>query len=222
MTSATMLNLLKFKFRSHPDLANNETLMLEILNQAQDRVICYLNNHLLSELHEAETNKSLTNDAYDIGSLTGNPFGGVSGIQYVKIYDGKFCRKVSFREYQDHADSKMTFDLTSTVWYSRGTKIYPVPSTTGTTTIDIYYLDTPTAITSSATSELNAKFHDLIVETAESELWAGVSDFNKRNEAAQRVIEKIEMFNSEAPETDMIIENVDYDTTIVRDYVLTT
>lgn len=221
MTTNTMLNLLKFRFRSVPDFAFNDTLLLEFLNQAQDRAIFYLNNHLLSELHVLASNKTLTNDAYDIADLTNSPLGGVSGIQFVKINGGKFCRKVSFREYQDHADSKMSFDGSAPVWYARGTSIYPIPAESDTT-IDIYYIKEPATITSSQAPSINARYHDLILEIAESELWAGAGDFNRREEALYRVQEKVEAFNTESPETDMIFENVDYDNTVVKDYVLTT
>ena len=221
MTTANMIDLLQFKVRVVPDLRENDALILEILNQSQDRAIHLLSNHLLSELQVVETNKSLTNDGYDITTLSSTVYGGVAGVQYVKINGGKFCRKVSFREYQDHADSKMTFDTSEPVWYSRGTIVYPIPATSGTT-IDFYFMKVPDTLAADTNSSINAKYHDLIVEIAESELWAGVGEFNRREDAITRVTEKILMFNIESPVTDMISENVGYDSTVVRDYVLTT
>ena len=158
----------------------SDTVKLRYLNRAQDRLIQSLNRHLLNDLHVIKTGISMSTDndvdtflksffiPTQAGALDSDPFGGPLGILGIRIANSDFIRNVSFEIVKDFSTGYVSFSSTEPVYFIFKNRIYIYNNSAN---VDCYYIKTPTALAGNNTSDLNAIFHDAILEFAEAELW---------------------------------------------------
>ena len=128
---------------------------VNLLNQAQDRLMYLLPHHIFDELDTVVKSQDLdSNGSFNLSSLT-VPVFSEKGIYGVKLTDGKFCNKISFNEYRSWIDAGKTFKSDDPVYYVRGSKICVEPYVT-TSQIDIYYTREPDKLHLDSDSDLNA------------------------------------------------------------------
>ena len=197
------------------------TIKDRYLNRAQDKVIQALNPHLLTDLHVLVTGISMRTDndvdthfkSYFIPTqaqdLASDPFGGPLGILGIRINDSNFIRKVSFDMVKDFSTGYVSFNGTEPVYFVFKGRIYIYNNTAN---VDCYYIKTPAVLASSPASncELNAIFHDAILEFAEAELWRTVNNQERMNTALTRGYEYIGRYNQN-PATNVVGEGLPFD-----------
>ena len=141
--------------------------------------------------------------------LASDPFGGPLGILGIRINDSNFIRKVSFAMVKDFSTGYVSFNGTEPVYFVFKGRIYIYNNTAN---VDCYYIKTPAVLASSPASncELNAIFHDAILEFAEAELWRTVNNQERMNTALSRGFEYIGRYNQN-PATNVVGEGLPFD-----------
>jgi len=221
MTTAEMNTILGDRMEDSAGDLFSTTIKERYLNRAQDKVIQALNPHLLTDLHVLVTGISMVTDndvdthfkSYFIptqaGALASDPFGGPLGILGIRINDSNFIRKVSFDMVKDFSTGYVSFNGTEPVYFVFKGRIYIYNNTAN---VDCYYIKTPAVLASSPASncELNAIFHDAILEFAEAELWRTVNNQERMNTALTRGYEYIGRYNQN-PATNVVGEGLPFD-----------
>ena len=221
MTTAAMNTILGDRMEDSAGDLFSTTIKDRYLNRAQDKVIQALNPHLLTDLHVLVTGISMRTDndvdthfkSYFIPTqaqdLASDPFGGPLGILGIRINDSNFIRKVSFDMVKDFSTGYVSFNGTAPVYFVFKGRIYIYNNTAN---VDCYYIKTPAVLASSPASncELNAIFHDAILEFAEAELWRTVNNQERMNTALTRGYEYIGRYNQN-PATNVVGEGLPFD-----------
>ena len=221
MTTVEMNTILGDRMEDSAGDLFSDTIKERYLNRAQDKVIQALNPHLLTDLHVLKTGISMSIDndvdthfkSYFIptqaGALDSDPFGGPLGILGIRINDSSFIRKVSFDMAKDFTTGYVSFNVTEPVYFVFKGRIYIYNNTAN---VDCYYLKEPTTLASSPASncELNAIFHDAILEFAEAELWRTANQPDRMNNALTRGYEYLGKYNQN-PATGVIGEGIPFD-----------
>lgn len=175
------------------------TELTAMLNEGQLRAITLLNSGLIPELDQSALAQTLDNDgAFDLEDLDPEPYGGIVGIRYIRLTNGRWFTRISYEEYRTMYRNGDTFPATDPVYYQIGTKLYMLPSTT---TIDIIYRSAPAAITSSVNCALNTILHDIVVGLA-------LEDYIDASKQAVRAytnaMNKIERLNADYPDSESV------------------
>lgn len=220
MTNNEMLTLLGTRLEDPSgDLFTNTTKLL-LLNVAQDKVIQLLNHNALIDLHHVRSNVANEHDSVlderfiDITSsvFTGvnTPFGGIHGIQAIKRTNSHvFYSKISFEQYTDWSNGSVSISFQSPVYWYRANRVY----ISDNDALDIFYIKKPTAIAANDNiSDLNAIYHDAILEFAEAECWRTVNQQSRQADAQNRAIAMITSYNESTPVMDYVSGLVPYNT----------
>lgn len=215
-----MLSLLGIRLEDPSgDLFTNTTKLL-LLNVAQNKVIQLLNHNALMDLHHVESNvsnalDSILNERYiniAASPFTGGdaPFGGIHSIQAIKRTNSSvFYSKISFEQYTDWSNGSVSISFQSPVYWYRGNNVY----ISDNDALDVFYIKKPTAIVADTnSSDLNAIFHDAILEFAEAECWRTVNQPNRQADAQNRAIAMITSNNENTPVMDYVSGMVPYNT----------
>lgn len=221
MTTSDMLTILGDRMEDSSGDLFSTTIKERYLNRAQDKVIQLLNPHLLTDLHVLKTGITMSTDtnvdthfkSYFIptqaGALDSDPFGGPLGILGIRITNSNFIRKISFDMAKDFSTGLVTFSATEPVYFIFQNRVYIYNNTAN---VDCYYIKTPTAMASSPASncDLNAIFHDAILEFAEAELWRLSNQPDRMNNAMTRGFEYLGKYNQN-PATQVVGEGLPFD-----------
>ena len=220
MTTATMLTVLGDRLEDTAGDLYSDTVKLRYLNIAQDKLIQLLNPHLLTELQVIKTNISLLTDndvdshfkSYfvpDSSTLDSSPFGGALGVIGIRVSNDMFIRKISFDMAKDFSTGYVGFSATEPVYFVFKNRIYIYNTTAN---VDCYFMKEPTALATSPTanSDLNAIFHDALVELAEAELWRLSNNQARKQDAEQRAYGIIGKYNQN-PATQVVGESLHFD-----------
>jgi len=208
LTLVEMLDILGRYLQDPTEKEFTSQFKVELLNWAQDELCRLLQRHLLTELDVLETSLSLdSNGDYDITNLTYNLFDEPNGIDAVRITDGYFCLKISFKEFLMYESLNKTFNSNDPVYYVRGNKIHIEPNDGTDTTIDIYYKKKPQRMvlasnqSENVNCELRREYQKLIIGLA-------LKDFIDRIPAVRRIYEntlfEIQNLNASYSPTDSI------------------
>ena len=221
MTTAEMNTILGDRMEDSAGALFSDSIKERYLNRAQDKVIQVLNPHLLTDLHVLVTGISMRTDndvdthfkSYFIPTqaqdLASDPFGGPLGILGIRINDSNFIRKISFDMAKDFSTGYVSFNGTEPVYFIFKGRIYIYNNTAN---VDCYYIKTPAVLASSSAvnCELNAIFHDAILEFAEAELWRLSNKPERMNSALARAYEYIGRYNQN-PATNVVGEGLPFD-----------
>jgi len=218
MTTATMLTVLGDRLEDTSGDLYNDTLKLRYLNIAQDKLIQLLNPHLLSDLQTLKVNISLSTDTevdthfkrYFIpnsATLDSTPFGGALGVIGIRVVNNQFVRKISFDMVKDFTTGYVGFSSTEPVYFIFKNRIYIYNTTAN---VDCYFIKEPTALASGVNSDLNAIFHDALVELAEAELWRLSNNQARKQDAEQRAYGILGKYNQN-PATQVVGEGLPFD-----------
>ena len=220
MTTATMLTVLGDRLEDTAGDLYSDTVKLRYLNIAQDKLIQLLNPHLLTELQVIKTNISLLTDndvdshfkSYfvpDSSTLDSSPFGGALGVIGIRVSNDMFIRKISFDMAKDFSTGYVGFSATEPVYFVFKNRIYIYNTTAN---VDCYFMKEPTALATSPTanSDLNAIFHDALVELAEAELWRLSNNQARKQDTEQRAYGIIGKYN-QIPATQVVGESLHFD-----------
>jgi len=218
MTTATMLTVLGDRLEDTSGDLFSDTLKLRYLNIAQDKLIQLLNPHLLSDLQTLKVNISLSTDtqvdthfkSYFVpnnSTLDSTPFGGALGVIGIRVVNNQFIRKISFDMAKDFTTGYVGFSSTEPVYFVFKNRIYIYNTTAN---VDCYFIKEPTTLASDANSDLNAIFHDALVELAEAELWRLSNNQARKQDAEQRAYGIIGKYNQN-PATQVVGEGLPFD-----------
>jgi len=151
MDLATMVDLFNIKVGDPKANEFNISHKLHYLNQGQNRVIRLLKREMLEDIDASDTSQTLgSSGEYDLSSLTYTVFDNYRAIDAVRLTNGNFCDKVSYREYMSMINKSYTINSSCPIYYRRGNIIYVVPYSGHT--IDVYYMRKPNVMTNSVTS----------------------------------------------------------------------
>tara|TARA_R110000744_G_scaffold380512_1_gene501590 strand:+ start:15101 stop:15835 length:735 start_codon:yes stop_codon:yes gene_type:complete len=217
MTTATMLTVLGDRLEDASGDLYNDTLKLRYLNIAQDKLIQLLNPHLLSDLQTLKVNISLSTDTEvdthfkryfvpDNSTLGAVPFGGALGVIGIRVVNNQFVRKISFDMAKDFTTGYVGFSSTEPVYFIFKNRIYIYNTTAN---VDCYFIKEPTTLASDANSDLNAIFHDALVELAEAELWRLSNNQARKQDAEQRAYSILGKYNQN-PATQVVGEGLPF------------
>mgnify|MGYP003148424467 CR=1 FL=1 len=220
MTTAEMLTVLGDRLEDTSGDLFSDTVKLRYLNIAQDKLIQLLNPHLLTDLQVIKKNITLSTDndvdthfkrffAPDNSTLDSTPFGGVLGVLGIRVVDSNFIRKISFDMAKDFTTGYYAFSATEPVYFAFKNRIYIYNVSAN---VDCYFIKEPTALATSPTanSDLNAIFHDALVELAEAELWRLSNNQARKQDAEQRAYGMIGKYNQN-PATQVVGEGLPFD-----------
>lgn len=218
MTTAEMLTVLGDRLEDTSGDLFSDTVKLRYLNIAQDKLIQLLNPHLLTDLQTLKVDITLLTDndvdthfkSYFIPNnttLDSTPFGGVLGVLGIRVANSNFIRKISFDMAKDFTTGYFGFSATEPVYFAFKNRIY-IYNTTAK--VDCYFIKEPTALASDVNSDLNAIFHDALVELAEAELWRLSNNQARKQDAEQRAYGIIGKYNQN-PATQVVGEGLPFD-----------
>ena len=132
MTPSEMLTLLGYRLEDPNGDKYDNTLKVLMINRAQSRVYTELNQHVVPELREVESDVALSSGAFDASDLTYSPLGGLSGgVIGVLVDDDYFTNKISFEEYRNITNRSITFTYSNPKHYFLGSKCYVLPDYSG-------------------------------------------------------------------------------------------
>lgn len=220
MTTTEMLTILGDRMEDTAGDLFSTTVKERYLNRAQDKVIQALNPHLLTDLHVVKTAITMSTDtdvdthfksyfSPTVSTLPSNPLGGPLGIMGIRITKSNFIRKVSFDMAKDFSTGYVTFSATEPVYFILKNRVYIFNNTAN---VDCYYVREPSVIASSPNQncDLNAIFHDAILEFAEAELWRTVNNRDRMATAQAMGYEYLAKYNQH-PATNVIGEGLPFD-----------
>ena len=222
MTTADMNTILGDRMEDSAGDLFDTAIKERYLNRAQDKLIQMLYPHLLTDLHVIKTGISMSTDSEvdtnfksyfipsNAGALDSDPFGGPLGIVGIRITNSNFIRKVSFDMAKDFTTGYVTFNGTEPVYFVFKNRIYIYNNTAN---VDCYYIKTPTVLTDTTPEaqncDLNAIFHDALVELAEAELWRTVNNQARKQDAESRAFGMIAQYNNN-PATGVVGESLPF------------
>lgn len=122
-------------------------LLTALLNRAQLDCVGLLDRRNLDILDTVDTSKALTSSGdFAFSGLAGTVYNGAESIDDVKISGstGKYCTVKDFDEYKDMVNADHTFVVAAPICYFRAEKVHVEPNSGTSTSIDIYYMKTPT------------------------------------------------------------------------------
>jgi len=221
MTTAEMLTVLGDRLEDTSGDLFSEAVKLRYLNIAQDKLIQLLNPHLLTDLQTLKVDITLLTDndvdthfkSYfipDNTTLDSTPFGGVLGVLGIRVANSNFIRKISFDMAKDFTTGYFGFSATEPVYFAFKNRIY-IYNTTAK--VDCYFIKEPTALVTASPAvdcDLNAIFHDALVELAEAELWRLSNNQARKQDAEQRAYGMIGRYNQN-PATQVVGEGLPFD-----------
>ena len=152
-TTAKMVDLIelyvnKFNNDEKEVLNASRPLLTALLNRGQLEVVGLMDRRNLDILDVVDTSKALdaTGD-FAFSGLTSTVYNGAESIDAVKISgaSGKYCLYKDFDEYKDMVNADHTFSASAPICYFRGEKVHVEPNSGVSTSIDVYYMKTPTA-----------------------------------------------------------------------------
>jgi len=143
MDTATMMNMLGYRIGDADTNLFTNPFRVKSLNKAQTQMAQLLHPNYLTELEVLDTNNTLTSGSLVITTaLTYDVLGGAEGILAVKVYGGKYCKRISMQELKKIENTYYAGSSDNPLYYIFQNRIYVLP--TATTAIDIYYLRKPT------------------------------------------------------------------------------
>ena len=142
MDTATMMNMLGYRIGDADTNLFTNPFRVKSLNKAQTQMAQLLHPNYLTELEALDTNNTLSNNCVLMSSLDYDVLGGAEGILAVKVYGGKYCKRISMQELKKIENTYYAGCSDNPLYYIFQNRIYVLP--TATTAIDIYYLRKPT------------------------------------------------------------------------------
>jgi hypothetical protein len=220
MTVSEMLTILGDRMEDTSGNLFSTTVKERYLNRAQDKLIQLLNPHLLTDLHVLKTGVTLTADTdvdthfkyyftpTNAGDLDSDPFGGSLGVMGIRVVNSNFVRKISFDMAKDFTTGLVGFSNTEPVYFIFKGRVYIYNTTAN---VDVYYVKQPSVMASGVTEcDLNAVYHDALLELAELELWRTVNNRERMATAQANAYEYIGKYN-QTPATGVIGEGQPFD-----------
>lgn len=167
------LNKLNYRFDDSHTLVDKapdeftKTERLLMLNRAQRKVVSLTVIDYFARLLVLDEDEVVTSGACALTNLSQTPIYNPWGIIGVRTNLGKFCEYIKFFEYKQLINDDKTFDIDKPKWYIYGSSIYVLP-TTGISTIDIYYVREPVAMSLATPTacELSDEMQDIILDYA--------------------------------------------------------
>jgi len=170
----------------------------EALNNAQLTVVRLLHRNYLTEIGAEKSGLALTGGvsaALNASSLGYVLIKGNDGIISVKILSsGRFATKLENEEialinntFYDGSDIDPTYIVI-------GGKLFVRP--TSIASVDVNFIRKPATLTASIDCELNESLHEIVVQIAESELWASYNKTVRSEEAWKKATQKIAAMNA--------------------------
>lgn len=143
--------------------------LVHLLNRAQRFVALKLNIFFVRELETSDTNNALGSDGeFDLSSCDPKILGGDQGIIAVKLYDGKYCDRITRITRQEDEDGDKTYSVNEPKFFIEGVNIYIRPY--ADQTLDLVYKATPTDMALGAVTDtdcaLNSEVQELINDYA--------------------------------------------------------
>jgi len=196
MTTAEALTILGHRLEDPTGDLFDDTLKYLMLNRGQDKLIQYLNPHLLQELQSSTTAIALTedselpddyNDYFTASDLGSTPFGGLTGIFGIRdATTGDFYTKTSFETMMMAMDAvraiisdRVSSAYPSIKFYFLKNRVYCHP---GLHDVNVYYIRQPAEF-GSTIDVLN----NLIVGQRYSIVVVGTTDFTAHGASANTV-----------------------------------
>ncbi len=220
MTVTEMLTVLGDRMEDTAGDLFSTTVKERYLNRAQDKLIQLLYPHLLTDLHVLETGVALTADTdvdthfkyyftpSSAGDLTSDPFGGPLGLMGIRVVSSNFVRKISFEMAKDFTTGLVGFSSTEPVYFIFKGRVYIYNTTAN---VDVYYTKQPAVMATGVTEcDLNAIYHDALLELAEAELWRTVNNRDRMATAQAFAYEYIAKYNQN-PATNVVGEGLPFD-----------
>lgn len=151
--------------KSPYEFVDKERLLM--LNRAQRKVVSLIVIDYFAKLYTLDSTKTVTAGAFALSGLTSTPMYNPWGILGVKTNGGKFCDFIKFEEYKQLTNDSKSYSIEKPKWYIFGSSMYVLP-TTGISTIDIYYVREPVAmsITGPTACELSDEVQEIIIDYA--------------------------------------------------------
>ncbi len=151
-TTAKMVDLIevyvnKFHDEENEVLTATRPLLTALLNRGQLEVVALLDRKNLDILDTTETSKALDSSGdYAFSGLTATVYNGAESIDAVKISGatGNYCTFKTFDNYKNMVNAGHTFVTAAPICYFRGESVHVEPNSGISTSIDVYFMATPT------------------------------------------------------------------------------
>lgn len=194
MTALEMLNEFN-KLTNNVNIASSTAFrslsqVEQILNLAQDQMLMEILPFVFSDIYEEEEDVALSSGILNILNLSNTPFSLATGIDYVKITDGDYCKWIAYKLYRNLINQNENFSQSTypnCAYTFKGNNMLVLPSDTNY--IDIGYWRKPTKIilnsstnnSTNTNAEFNRRLCSIIVgiavrpytvRTPEAELYA--------------------------------------------------
>tara|TARA_Y100001938_G_C8095982_1_gene438180 strand:- start:3280 stop:3933 length:654 start_codon:yes stop_codon:yes gene_type:complete len=174
---------------------------IDAINLAQKTTVNMLDNGYLTELEAINDNTGLTSGSVSFATAGITPIrGGITGI-YDETND-KWCTMIEPKDLKRLENSYLSGTSSNALAYIFNQTIYVKP--TSVTTIDIWYLKSPTdfAISPgagqqalSSSCELNTALHELVLDFAEAQLWRMDAKADRAQSAYTSALNLVKVLN---------------------------
>ena len=203
MTADQMLTELAQRLEDANASEFSDTMKVDALNNAQNRMVDLLHGEYLTELevregfsHSANSPKMVFG-VLDFNTLSNTVLHGAKGIKAIKVLNGKYMNKLDVSDVKEFDSAMVDTDLSDPYYIALGDKAELVPSTSQVhIPIDVYYIKTPTKMAVGGTCELNEGLHYLLIILAESYCWSNSEEFTRSQDAERIALEQIKIMNS--------------------------
>ena len=180
-----------------------DTMKVDALNNAQNRLVDLLHGEYLTELEVREEYQKGANTpkmvlgVLDFNSLANTVLHGAKGIKAIKVFNGKYMNRLDVADVKEFDSPMVDTDLSDPYYIAFGDKAELVPSTKQVhIPVDVYYIKAPTKMAVGGTCELNEGLHYLLTILAESYCWSNSEEFTRSQEAEKVALDQIKIMNS--------------------------
>jgi hypothetical protein len=197
-----MSNELGLRLEDSDEVNFTQSTKITFLSKAQRQLADALHDAYLTELEVIDTSHTLTIASPAMTNLnSGNGvLRGGKGIKRVGLHIGganavTWATELSIDQIKSQENQYLAYSDTTPRYYIYNNKINILVTTTSGTTVDVYYLKPPPALSTTVDPILNTGFQDLIITLAESTLWRTDDKLDRKEAAYQLAMQEIEILN---------------------------
>jgi hypothetical protein len=177
-------------------------MKLLALNRALKKVCLFIDPEYLSSLQTTSAATALTDYQYLFTALSPAPLNGRMGIRAVQDETAggapqEFLKPTTLEQQKRLENTLLVASGTNKVFFIWGNYIICDYGGGATDNIYIHYLATPTALTSGSTPNISTNLEGILLDFAESFLWANDGNLKRRHAALKRGIETTKRLNEE-------------------------
>jgi len=195
----SLLDELGVRLEDPKERKYTEKVKIQALNSAILHACIELTNGYLGELEVVDTSTPMTAFALPLSALaSGTPFTGSEGVIMVQngSTGGRFMTRMKLEDLKKLENSILASGTTNLIYYVYAGSINCKNGGTPTDPIVVYYLKNPATVAIGTDPDINTALLDIVVDLAESLLFAADDDQGRADDALSSAMLQIDFLNA--------------------------